>query len=80
MRAFRVKAEIPYPLFSKVEFELNQKKYRICGKEFGEKVSLSLLAEPEEKAALEVLLQDLSGGKISLTVEGDTFVQARKDI
>ena len=69
------KITIPYPLFSKVEFELNSRKYRLTGKEFGEGVSLYLLVSEKEREGLENLLADLSGGKISLEIVGETFAE-----
>ncbi len=75
VKVFRVKAEIPYPLFSKAEFELNQRKYRIVGKEFAEGVILSMLATPKEREEIELILSDLSGGKIRLITEGETFAE-----
>lgn len=72
---YKGKIEIPYPLFSKVEFELNTRKYRLTGKEFSEGVILSLLVSEKEKKGLEDLLADLSGGKIKLEIVGDTFAE-----
>lgn len=74
-KVFCVKAEIPYPLFSKVEFELNQRRYRVVGKEFSQNVVLRLIATPEERERLEELLRDLSGGKIDVCTEGETFAE-----
>jgi len=74
-KVFLVEAVIPYPLFSKVEFELGQRKYRVVKKEFGEGVSLTLLASEHERIRLERLLSDLSGGKISLQIRGETFAE-----
>ncbi len=73
------KAAIPYPLFSKVEFELESRAARITGKEFGENVILSLLVSEKEKNVLSRLLSDLSGGKIELEIVGDTFAEDRDE-
>ena len=74
-KVFCVKAEIDYSLFSKVEFELNQRRFRIVGKEFGQGVILKMIAEPEERDRIAELLQELSGGKIVLVTEGETFAE-----
>ncbi len=74
-RFYKGKIEIPYPLFSKVEFELNARGYRLTGKEFSEGVILSLLVSEKERVGLENLLADLSGGKIKLEIVGDTFAE-----
>ncbi len=71
--------EIPYPLFSKVEFELESRRYRLTGKEFSQDVILSLLVSEKEKVPLEALLADLSGGKIILKIVGETFAEDRED-
>ncbi len=76
-KVYITKVRIPYPLFSKVEFELNARSYRVMGKEFGEEVELSLLTSQKEKEELEVLLSDLSGGKIILKTVGETFAEDR---
>lgn len=78
-RYFLAEAPIPYPLFSKVEFELTQRKYRLTGKDFGEDVVLKLLVSSEEREGLEEILRDLSGGKITLKIVGETFAQDRED-
>ena len=74
-RYFRVKIDVPYPSFSKVEFELESRKYRIVGKEWGEDVELFLLVSEEKIEGLKTLLADLSGGKMNLEVIGDTFAE-----
>jgi putative IMPACT (imprinted ancient) family translation regulator len=76
---FKGKITVPYPLFSKVEFELNTRNYRLTGKEFGEGVDLFLLVSEKEKEGLETLLGDLSGGKMKLEIVGDTFAEDRDD-
>jgi len=75
VRFHLAEVSVPYPLFSKVEFELSSRGYRLTGKTFGEEVSLSLLVSETEKTELETLLQDLSGGKIKLEIVGDTFAE-----
>ncbi len=74
-RFYQGKVAIPYPLFSKVEFELNTRKYRLIGKDFGEDVNLYLLFSEKEKEGLEELLADLSGGKMTLVIEGETYAE-----
>ncbi len=74
-RVYQGQITVPYPLFSKVEFELNARKYRLMGKEFGEGVVLKLLVSEKEKEGLETLLGDLSGGKITLEIVGETFAE-----
>lgn len=76
---FKGKITVPYPLFSKVEFELNTRNYRLTGKEFGEGVDLYLLVSEKERAGLETLLGDLSGGKMKLEIVGDTFAEDREN-
>lgn len=76
---YQMKVRIPYPLFSKVEFELNARNYRITGKSFEEEVVLSLLAEEQEKEGLITLLSDLSGGKITPEITGETYAE-EKDV
>lgn len=74
-RFYKGKIAIPYPLFSKVEFELNARNYRLTGKEFSEDVNLFLLFSEKEKEGLEALLADLSGGKMKLEVVGETYAE-----
>lgn len=73
----KTEVEVPYPLFSKVEFELNARGYRITGKAFGEGVTLGLLVEEKEKEGLLALLSDLSGGKIVSRIVGETFAEEK---
>lgn len=75
-RFLRVRLAIPYPLFAKVEFELAQRKYRLDGKEFGEAVQLDLLVPERALSTLSSLLDDLSGGKITMETVGDCFANA----
>lgn len=72
-----VEAEIPYPLFAKVEFEIGVRGFRVTGKSFGEGVTLSLLAEEGEKKELFQLLSDLSGGKIAPRITGETYAEEK---
>jgi len=72
-----LRVSVPYPLFSKVEYELNLREYRITGKEFGEEVSLSLMASSAETEALKALLSDLSGGKITVKQTGECYAEER---
>ncbi len=74
---FQMEAAIPYPLFSKVEFELNTRGYRITGKNFEENVLLGLLVEEREKEGLRALLSDLSGGKITLKTVGESYAEEK---
>lgn len=76
---YEMEIEVPYPLFSKVEFELNARKFRMTGKHFGEGVVLELLAEEREKEGLVALLSDLSGGKITPKITGETYAE-EKDV
>lgn len=78
-RFHKGKIAIPYHLFSKVEFELNAREYRLTGKEFGEGVDLYLLVSEKEREGLEELLADLSGGKMNLEIVGDTFAEDREE-
>ncbi|MBR7166053.1 MAG: YigZ family protein [Clostridia bacterium] len=78
-KVFQVRAEIPYPLFSKVEFELGTRDFRVTGKEFGENVTLFLIVSPEERESLCALLSDLSGGKIAVETVGETFAEDREN-
>ncbi|MBR4287940.1 MAG: YigZ family protein [Clostridia bacterium] len=74
---YKMEVKIPYPLFSKAEFELNARGYRITGKSFGEDVVLGLLIEEKEKEGLETLLSDLSGGKIAFEIVGETYAEEK---
>ncbi len=76
---YQIEAEVPYPLFSKVEFELNVRRFRVTGKRFGEGVVLELLAEEREKEELATLLSDLSGGKITFEIVGESYAE-EKDV
>ena len=78
-RFFQVKVNVPYPSFSKIEFELETRKYRLVGKEFKEGVELSLLVPEEKMEGLSALLADLSGGKILPEIVGDTFAEEERD-
>ncbi len=71
----QAKAQIPYSLFSKVEFELNARGYRMGKKAFGEDVTLDLLVSRGDREKLEEILSDLSGGKIIFKIVGDTFAE-----
>ena len=51
----------------------------MTGKEFGEGVDLYLLVSEKERAGLETLLGDLSGGKMKLEIVGDTFAEDREN-
>lgn len=77
VRVAKGRISVPYPLFPKVEFELNTGDFRITGKEFGEEVVLELILDPSEQSRLATLLSDLSGGKINIEIVGDTFAEDR---
>ena len=72
-RVYRGKFSLPYPLFSKAEAALNAGGYRLTDKTFAQNVEISLLISPEEKEKLETFLADLSGGKVSLEITGETY-------
>jgi uncharacterized YigZ family protein len=74
----RLRFSVPYPLFPKAEFEWNQRNYRLENKDFGEQVTVTLLASPREKEALEAFLQDLSGGKIQVETVGECYAEERE--
>jgi putative IMPACT (imprinted ancient) family translation regulator len=74
----RLRVSVPYPLFPKAEFEWNQRNYRLENKDFGEQVTVTLLASPREKEALEAFLQDLSGGKIQVETVGECYAEERE--
>jgi putative IMPACT (imprinted ancient) family translation regulator len=76
-KVFLVKTEIPYPLFSKAEFELSARKMRITGKEFSQGVVVMMLASADEREEIRTLLSDLSGGKITVETVGETFAEER---
>ncbi len=76
-KVFLVKTEIPYPLFSKAEFELSARKMRITGKEFSQGVVVTMLASADEREEIRTLLSDLSGGKITVETVGETFAEER---
>ena len=65
--------------FSKAEFEVNARSFRVTGKRFGEGVTLSLIVTAGEREALAALLQDLSGGKIEIKTVGETFAEDRAE-
>lgn len=79
VKAQEVRAEIPYALFPKAEFELEKRRVQVLGKEFGENVLVHLLVLPEEKGDLEVLFSELSGGKIRMETVGTRFAEERSD-
>lgn len=72
---FQIEFEVPYPLFSKVEFELGVRNFRVTGKRFGEGVTLEIMAE--EKEPLFTLLSDLSGGKIVPKITGEGYAEEK---
>lgn len=78
-KAYLVKAEIPYPLFDKASFVLQQKQISVTEKSFGEGVTLSLLLSPAQRDFCASYFSDLSGGKITLITEGETFAEDRED-
>lgn len=78
-RALVARVAIPYPLFPKAEFEIGLGGYRVTAKEFGEEVTLELILSEKERDALSTLLSDLSGGKITLSLVGETFAEDRDE-
>ncbi|MBR2634061.1 MAG: YigZ family protein [Clostridia bacterium] len=77
-KVFVLKTHIPYPLFPKAEFELGVRDYRVIRKEFGESVAITLLASPEERREVQTLLGEISGGKITVEVEGESYAEDRQ--
>ena len=77
-KAYLARAEIPYPLLDKALFVLQQKNILIQHKTFGEGVGLSLLLSASEREFCAGFLSDLSGGKIVLITEGETFAEDRE--
>lgn len=74
---FVVGVDLPYALFPKAEYEIEQRRYRLVQKTFHETVHLELILSERENKELAAYLDDLSGGKIQGKIEGETFAEDR---